>query len=159
MSYKISVLEEDGTEYNVPTERNFKDVLYKDGLSRYVSKSATPLAASSSKSFVTAGLSMTPEAGTYLYIFNAELHQTVSGINNRASIGLYMGGSLVSDSERESGIQLAGISLVSAAAYSAPSSSDFITVNGSQIVEARYRVVTGSNVVIGKRSLILVRIA
>jgi len=136
----------------------FKEVPPPDILN-YYSTTATDTPTNTTTTFVADGLTLTPIAGTYLAFFNTESSHDISGITNVGEIGLFVGGTVVTGSERRFGIRASGISLASLETEHTPTIIIPITVNGSQAVESKFRRVTGSDVSLGKRSLVLLRIS
>lgn len=117
----------------------------------------TGTATTTSTAFISLGVDITPPAGTYIAVLSLQGAVAVSGVNNRAEIGIFVGGTLEAESLREFGIGASGISLASFGVSHALGAVCQITVNGSQIVQGGIRRVTGSTVSYGPSTLTLLR--
>jgi hypothetical protein len=92
------------------------------------------------------GMTVTPAAGTYLVSFDTSTVNSGNG-SERNFINLYSGGAVVSGTERRVGISGGGVTTVSTHAV--------VTVNGSQAIEARWRVIAGTGTVYQKRMTLI----
>lgn len=128
--------------------------------SAYAEITLTNTITTTSESFVTMGLDLTPPAGTYIAMLFIEHTSNVLGINNTAEFGIFIAGTAVTSSLKTVGVTLSGISLASIAARSAASTSALITVNGSQLVQGGWRRETGSTThTLTNRQLILLKVS
>lgn len=98
---------------------------------------------------VIVGMTVTPAAGTYLARFCSSTVNSGNGAE-RNFVSIYSGGSQVPYSEVRLGISGGGVVPVTTIAQ--------VTVNGSQAVEARWRVIAGTGSMY-QRSLILTRLS
>lgn len=154
---KVGMLEKDGVEFDTPVEVDLAEAVASVGL-KYYHTSLTADVTISTTVATSDGLSFTPEAGTYLCWYGSETSHATSGIDNRGEISVQVAGVNVTNSVREFGITLAGISLASAGVRANPNVVCVVTVNGTQIVRSTVRQITGSTITVGSRSLTLLKI-
>lgn len=113
-----------------------------------------------SGTFSSMALAITPVAGTYIAFLNCDLTHNTSGTNNAAEITITIDGTPITSSNRTIGIAMSGISLASVAVKNSGSTMAMVTVNGSQNVVAHWRRADGSTThTCTDRSLILVRVS
>jgi hypothetical protein len=94
------------------------------------------------------GLTTTPAAGTYLVMASVESTNSGNG-TTRNTIAVHVGGVLVADTERSHG--------VAGGAQSVVPVQTVVTVNGSEVIDLRAKVVAGTGT-FTNRNLTLVRI-
>lgn len=122
----------------------------------YQSNSASD-ATTSSTTFQTTSVSITPVAGNYIIMANANLSSAVSGINNSGEIALFKNATQITESTQQARIRLAGISLASVGHTIGVSSLAVVTANGTDAFTLRYRRIVGSDVTIGIRNMVMLR--
>jgi hypothetical protein len=93
-------------------------------------------------------MTLTPPAGTYLVVFSTSTVNSGNG-SERNYFNIYAGGVLVVGTERQVGI--------GGGAWVAVYTNTSCTVNGSQAIETRWRVIGGTGTVKSRR-LSIVRI-
>lgn len=96
-----------------------------------------------------ASMTLTPAAGTYLAIYSTEVVNSANGVE-RTYVSLWSAGAQVVGTERAVG--------TAGAAYSPVFTQAVITVNGSQAIEGRWRVLAGTSTA-HQRRLTLVKLA
>jgi hypothetical protein len=110
---------------------------------------STAVTTTTSTSYVVMlGMTSTPSAGTYVVMFSSTL--SVSSASAVVTYGVYVGGSLITHSERS----YRGATSAISAIYSQAK----VTVNGSQAVEIRYKTSTGT-VTVNARNMEIVAVA
>lgn len=125
----------------------------------YYSATATNTLTTTSGTYSSLGLGLTPSAGTYIAFLSATTTSSTSGIVNISEFAISLAGAAVTASNRLAGISLSGISLASASVNSSIQSSIVVTTNGSQTIDGIWRRASGSaSHSTTSRSLILVRI-
>lgn len=101
-------------------------------------------------------MTLTPVAGTYLVIFNTTLQSNANNVNIFVSI--YAGGAQASGSEMSGTPQFQG-GLTPSLNVSVPIGTvNLVTVNGSQAIEARWRVSAAATATALSRTLVILRI-
>lgn len=105
---------------------------------------------------VIAGMTTTPAAGTYMVIFECS---AIIGEDTSGDIGLYVGGSLQTDSVKTLQAFANGGFGPSALIEVPVTIIDFVTVNGAQAIDIRFDENGGGTLTVGPRKLIIVPIA
>lgn len=125
------------------------DHVHKTEISNSSATATTTQNTTSLTDVLIPNMTLTPAAGTYLAIFSTSTVNSGNG-SARNYFSIYSGGGQVSHSERRVGISGGSIVPVSTHAV--------VTVNGSQAIEAQWRVVGGTGTVYN-RSLTLVKLS
>jgi hypothetical protein len=138
---KISMLEKDGEEFLLPTEIDLAEAIALVGLSvphLHFESVAAVSTTSGTDVLIAAGASFTPPAGTYLVWHSVS---TILDTNNSSFFSsIYLGGVKVTSSEREA--RRGGGQFSDVPRYTTALSK--ITVNGSQVVQIRWRRTAGT---------------
>jgi hypothetical protein len=98
------------------------------------------------------GMTITPVAGTYLVIFGSACYQSTTGSGCYVEASIYAGGSQCAESLRQ---------VADGPAYQTPFTAVAVaTVDGTQAIEGRWKMTTGSGTasMLGTRSLTIVKI-
>lgn len=117
---------------------------------------ASQITTTSATFILATGMTVTPEAGTYLAMFTADVENDTN--NAEVHIALYVGGSVVPNTDTYFEAKDTG------ALSSPPTNRSSLTIhrvltpNGSQAVEARWRVTAGTGTMGSARSLHLLRV-
>lgn len=127
----------------------------------YYKTSMTDSISTTSSTYSSLGLSITPAAGTYLAIFNGNMWGTGGGGSAIGNTRMVLGGNVVADTAREFDLSVAMLLGLIGTVTSRPSFGTIVTVittNGSQAVDIQYN--RGSGTIYARsRSLVLVRIS
>lgn len=110
----------------------------------YYSSASTTTTTTSSSTFASLGVSLTPPAGTYLFMLDTAITCAISGVTNVAEIAIALAGTNVAQSVKPCGIEMSGLAFASAGTRIPASTMAIITVNGSQAVTGRWRRSVGS---------------
>lgn len=124
------------------------DGTWADLTQEFASQSGLATTTSGSDALIS-GMTLTPEAGTYLLFFDGEFTNTSN--NSNVIFSIYVGGVQAPDSEREVGIRFANFR------YSGVVNAR-VTVDGSQTIQVQWRRTSGTAQVRG-RSLMLLRVS
>jgi len=123
------------------------------GSAYQVASALDPIATSSLTDAPIPGLTLTPPAGTYLVVWGATISHNKSGQTAFGSV--WVGGAQIAYTERQIGGQANNLGNASSQAI--------VTVNGSQAIEARWRVSSNSGGGMGSspgpRSLTILKVA
>jgi len=118
---------------------------------------ATAQSTTSTGFIAMSGLDQTPAAGTYVAILSCEGSCAVAGVDNGIEVGIFVGGTAITNSIRDSRTTATGLSLASLGSSNAIFTACKITVNGTQVVQGGFRRSGGSTVTVNERSLILIK--
>lgn len=116
--------------------------------------SVTPVTTTSGTDALLTSMTVTPVAGTYLVLFGTDLNSNAAGAT--ITFSYYVGGSQIAASQRKI-IPFDGGALSSLAARGMGSLQSLITVNGSQAIEVRWSMSSGTATA-ANRSLITLRV-
>lgn len=110
---------------------------------------------SSTTDAVLNGMTTTPSAGTYIVLFNCDMESNTAGA--AISISYYVAGVQVANTLRKL-IPFDGGALSAAAARGIAALQHLVTLNGSQVIDVRWSISSGT-VSAAARSMILLRVA
>lgn len=133
----------------------------EDNAIDYYSATGTSTLTRTAGTFTTiSGMTHTPASGTYLAIWSG--HIRVSDVSGNGEVAIFVGG--VQQIPLTHGIELEvtvalGIIGVAKLTEGAGNIIGIVSVNGSQVVDVRYRSIDGQTVTITNRSFTLLRVA
>lgn len=160
MTVKVAVYEENGVEYDTPTERELTSLLYSEGLS-YYSITQTNSMEVGNTTWTSLGLTLSPPAGTYLAFFSGSLFVEGGGAAATQS-RIVVGGSPVAGSVRETrNTVVMVLGLIGGNSINAAASNIImpITVGAGQSVDVQCAMGNaGTDTTITNRTLTLLRL-
>lgn len=131
-----------------------------DSLDVYSLQKTNTISTTSSSFSLVRGMFYTPPAGTYYFSWSGDV--SVTNTSGQGEVAIFVGGTQQTALTRQTQITVTvvvGVLGVASSQEGASNITGVITVNGSQVIQVKYRSVNGQTVTIKNRTATLIRLA